>query len=133
VNTCRPSGRVPALHVLYLAALAAVLGQGCSGEEIYRHGGSTAIIRQSGAGHAGAVRVSCYHDGQRIVSRHGGSTDITLQSGERAPASATVPCARWHDGQRFPSDAALSGPGGSAADDAFRERMRARMEQRFAP
>lgn len=67
--------------------VSAIVGAGSVGAETYQHGGSTAIIQQSGGSGKSESEVKRYKDGQTIITQDGNSTDITIQREDNFPSS----------------------------------------------
>lgn len=71
---------VKAIFQLFISML---LGLTCSmtvhATEVHQHGGSTAVIKQSGGSGPKSTKVIKTPEGQKIITRDGNSTDITIQ------------------------------------------------------
>lgn len=88
---------------------------GCAETAVHRHGGSTAVVTQSGGG-TRTTEVYRSRDGQKVITRDGNSTDVTVQRGGSAPStgSGTTASAR-------------------SAEDRFARQDRFSQRGRFAP
>ncbi len=124
-----------------LVFISAIIGAGLAGAETYQHGGSTAIIQQSGGIGQSESQVKRYQDGQSIITRDGSSTDITIQREEGFPPSDNsggYPGAgvddfyQWFFEERF-SSIDPDDQGGADASDDFKQRMLDRMRGDFPP
>jgi hypothetical protein len=138
------------LWLIVLGLMLANVKAGSASPETYRHGGSTAVIEQSGGSGRSESQVTRYRDGQKIITQDGASTDITIQHGGAVPPPGTAhakPSISRFDRpgmqQRFRSgfldflddlddaDAFREQP--ESVREAFRQQMLDRMREPFGP
>jgi len=77
------------LWLIVLGLMLANVKAGSASPEIYQHGGSTAVIEQSGGSDRSESQVTRYQDGQKIITQDGANTDITSQHGGAVPPPGT--------------------------------------------
>ncbi len=142
MKTSNSSMRKVGLGLIVLLLLSAAGGAGSASADTFQHGGSTAIVKQSGGG-TSRSEVTRYKDGQKIVTQNGNSTDITIQGGSGSPApdygwgySDWGP--DWFDGQRFEERFSRGADSYSQSSlsserEAFKQQMLDRMRSGFRP
>jgi len=131
------------LQITGMAWLSLAMGSCSAGAETFQHGGSTAIIEQSGGSGTSRSEVSRYSDGQRIVTQDGSNMDVTIQGSGVTPEPGDVGSYPPFDADRFshgsfdqrrpPSEAEVrtgadcAGCTPSRLREAFRQEMLERM------
>lgn len=84
----------PLRRRLRLLLAAALLGQGCSSEEVLRHHGSSTVVHGRPVGEVWVWR-DCPRGSQRVVVHGAAGTDITIQT-VPAPPERGAGCHPWY-------------------------------------
>lgn len=121
--------------------ICAIIGAGSVSAETYRHGGSTAIIQQSGGSDKSQSQVTRYKDGQKIITQDGNSTDITIQregrflppDNSREYPETGLDCFDRRSIEARFSRTELEDRSDIDASDDFKQRILERMRRYFLP